>query len=86
MADGCRCKQVHSNFIPLLLAQNFINEITRHKMEEHYPHILRRYMGEERDGSYAYYDKATKDAANICGASQGTSRAAKGTEPIGREA
>ncbi len=54
-------------------------------MEEHYPHILWRYMGEERDGSYAYYDKTTKDAADICGASQGTSRAAKGAEPVGRE-
>jgi hypothetical protein len=32
-------------------------------MEEHYPEILRRFMGEERDGSFEYYDKTTKDAA-----------------------
>jgi hypothetical protein len=54
-------------------------------MEEHYPEILRRFMGEERDGSFEYYDKTTKDAADICGASQGTSSAAKGTEPVNRQ-
>ena len=54
-------------------------------MEEHYPQILRRYMGEERDGSYKYYDKTTRDAADICGASQGASAAAKGAEPLNRE-
>ena len=54
-------------------------------MEEHYPQILRRYMGEERIGSYEYYDKATKDAADICGAGQGASKASKRSEPISRE-
>ncbi len=54
-------------------------------MEEHYPAILRRFMGAERDGSFEYYNKTTKDAADICGASQGSSDAAKGAEPISRE-
>ena len=42
-------------------------------------------MGEERIGSYEYYDKTTRDAADICGAGQGTSTAAKGPEPISRQ-
>lgn len=54
-------------------------------MEEHYPEILRRYMGEERDGGFEYYGKTTKEAADICGASQGTSDAAKGAEPLNRQ-
>ena len=54
-------------------------------MEEHYPQILRRYMGEERIGSYEYYDKATKDAADICGAGQGASKASKRSEPVSRQ-
>ena len=54
-------------------------------MEEHYPEILRRYMGEERDGRLGHHNKTTQDAADICGASQGTSAAAKGAEPVNRE-
>jgi hypothetical protein len=54
-------------------------------MEKHYPQILWRYMGEERDGSYEYFDKTTKDAADICGASQGSSSEAKGPEPVNRQ-
>jgi hypothetical protein len=54
-------------------------------MEEHYPQILRRYMGEERVGSYEYYDKTTKDAADICGRCQETSEAAKRPEPVSRQ-
>ena len=54
-------------------------------MGEHYPEILRRYMGEERDGGFEYTDKTTKEASNICGASQSASDAAKGTEPLGRQ-
>lgn len=42
-------------------------------------------MGEERDGSYAYYDETTKDAADICGRCQETSEAAKRTEPVSRQ-
>lgn len=54
-------------------------------MEDHYPQILRRYMGEERIGRYEYYDKTTKDAADICGRCQETSEAAKGSEPVSRQ-
>lgn len=54
-------------------------------MEAHYPDILRRYMGEERDRGSEYYGKTTKEAADICGASQGTSDPAKGTEPLNRK-
>ena len=54
-------------------------------MEEHYPQILRRYMGEERVGSYEYYDKTTKDAADICGASQGSCAAAKRPDRVSRQ-
>ena len=42
-------------------------------------------MGEERDGRFEYYDKTTKEAADICGAGQGTSSAAKGAEPVNRQ-
>ncbi len=54
-------------------------------MEEHYPEILRQYLGEERNGSFEYYDQTTKAAADICGASQGASKAAKGPEPLNRK-
>ncbi len=54
-------------------------------MEEHYPEILRQYMGEERDRGFENYDRTTKEAADICGASQGTSDPAKGTEPLSRK-
>ncbi len=50
-------------------------------MENHYPEILRRYMGEERVGGSTYYDSKTKNAADICGASN----ADKVTEPVRRE-
>jgi hypothetical protein len=42
-------------------------------------------MGEERDGSYAYYDKTTKDASDICGRCQEASEAAKRPEPVNRQ-
>ena len=54
-------------------------------MADHYPQILWRCMGEERVGSYEYYNKTTKDAADICGASQGSSSAAKRPEPVSRQ-
>jgi hypothetical protein len=60
-------------------------ENTWQRMEEHYPEILRRYMGAERDGGLEYFDKTTKEAADICGASQGSSDEAKGTEPVNRK-
>ena len=54
-------------------------------MEEHYPQILWRYMGEERDGSHEYIDQTTKNAADICGRCQKASEAAKGPEPVSRQ-
>lgn len=51
-------------------------------MEEHYPQIFRQFMGEERDRGFENYGKTTKEAADICGTSQGTSDPAKGTEPL----
>lgn len=54
-------------------------------MEEYYPEILRRYMGEERDGGIEHHNRTTKDAARICGASQSASHAAKGAEPVNRK-
>ena len=42
-------------------------------------------MGEERDGRLGDHNKTTQDAADICGASQGTSAAAKGAEPVNRK-
>jgi hypothetical protein len=54
-------------------------------MEEHYQEILGQFLGEERDRGFENYDRTTKEAANICGASQGTSDAAKGTEPFNRK-
>jgi hypothetical protein len=54
-------------------------------MEEHYPEILRKYMGEERVGGVKNYDNTTKQAADICGRCQSSSDAAKEPEPISRE-
>lgn len=54
-------------------------------MDQHYPEILRKYLGEERIGGFANYDKTTKKAADICGTSQGASAAAKAKEPVSRE-
>lgn len=54
-------------------------------MEKHYPEILRQFLGEERDRGFENYDRTTKEAADICGASQGTSAAAEGTEPFNRK-
>src|SRR3954469_22978508 len=54
-------------------------------MDRCYPEILRRYMGEERDGSNEYTDATTREAAHICGASQAASEAAKKPEPVDRK-
>ncbi|HRO42709.1 MAG TPA: hypothetical protein PL009_07725 [Flavipsychrobacter sp.] len=54
-------------------------------MDTHFPPVLRQLMGEERRSGDDYFDKATKEAAAICGRSQGASAAAKETEPINRK-
>ncbi len=54
-------------------------------MEAYHPEILRRWMGEKRDGSNEHVDRTTEIAADICGRSQAASAAAKGSEPLGRQ-
>jgi hypothetical protein len=54
-------------------------------MDEYFPQIIRQRLGEQRDANNENIDEPTKAAANICGASQTASEAAKGTEPINRK-
>lgn len=54
-------------------------------MDEHFPQIIRQWLGNQRSANNESIDKPTKDAANICGASQAASDASKGTEPINRK-
>ena len=42
-------------------------------------------LGNQRGANNESIDTSTKEAANICGASQAASEAAKGTEPINRK-
>lgn len=54
-------------------------------MDEHFPPIIRQWLGNQRGANNESIDTSTKEAANICGASQATSEAAKGTEPVNRK-
>ncbi len=54
-------------------------------MDEHFPQIVRQWMDNQRNSNHESIDTTTKYAANIAGASQATSEAAKGTEPINRK-
>ena len=54
-------------------------------MDEHFPQIIRQWLGSQRETNNENIDESTKDAAHICGASQTASGAAKGTEPINRK-
>lgn len=54
-------------------------------MDEFFPKIIREWLGEQRGASNESIDTPTEQAANICGASQAASRAAKGTEPLNRK-
>lgn len=54
-------------------------------MDEFFPEIIRQWLGEQRDASNENIDTPTEQAANICGASQAASRAAKGAEPLNRK-
>ena len=54
-------------------------------MDEHFPQIIRQWLGKQRGADNESIDTPTKEAANICGRSQETSRAAKGTEPVNRK-
>lgn len=54
-------------------------------MDEHFPEIIRQWLGEQRSSSNENIDTPTEQAANICGASQATSGAAKEAEPLNRK-
>jgi hypothetical protein len=54
-------------------------------MDEHFPPIIRQWLDNQRNANNESIDTATKDAANIAGASQATSAAAKRTEPVNRK-
>jgi hypothetical protein len=54
-------------------------------MDEHFPPIIRQWLDNQRNANNASIDTATKDAANIVGASQAASAAAKGAEPVNRK-
>ncbi len=69
----------------VILAQFLEHEIDYQRMDEHFPKIIRQWLGKQRDAHNESIDTTTKDAANICGASQAASEAAKGTEPISRK-
>ena len=54
-------------------------------MDEFFPEIIRQWLGEQRGSSNENIDTPTEQAANICGASQAASGAAKRTEPFNRK-
>jgi len=54
-------------------------------MDEFFPEIIRQWVGTQRGSSDESIDPSTEQAANICGASQAASRAAKETEPLNRK-
>ena len=60
-------------------------ETDYYRMDEHFPQIIRQWLGDQRGSSNESIDIPTKEAANICGASQKTSAASKGKEPINRK-
>jgi hypothetical protein len=54
-------------------------------MDEYFPQIIRQWLGNQRGENPENIDTATREAANICGASQRASEAAEGSEPISRK-
>ena len=54
-------------------------------MDEYFPQIIGQWLGNKRDADNESADTPTREAANICGASQAASDAAKGTEPVNRK-
>lgn len=54
-------------------------------MDEHFPPFIRQWLGNQRNTGNEIIDTTTKDAANIAGASQATSEAAEGKEPVNRK-
>ena len=54
-------------------------------MGEHFPQIIRQWLGNERGAEFESIDQPTKEAADICGRSQAASEQAKGKEPVNRK-
>lgn len=54
-------------------------------MDEHFPQIIRQWLGDQRGSGDERIDIPTKEAADICGTSQKTSALSKGKEPINRK-
>jgi hypothetical protein len=54
-------------------------------MDEHFPQIIGQWLGNQRGANNESIDTTTKEAADICRASQAASEAAKGTEPVSRK-
>lgn len=69
----------------LSLVEFLKHENSYARMDEHLPGIIRQWLGYERDADNESFDQPTKEAADICGASQAASDAAKGTEPVNRK-
>jgi Serine/Threonine/Tyrosine Kinase found in polyvalent proteins len=54
-------------------------------MDGYFPPLIRQWLDDERNANNESIDTATKEAANISGASQEASAAAKGAEPVNRK-
>lgn len=54
-------------------------------MEEFFPEVVRQWLGDQRTQSDGSVDRATQQAASICGTSQAASRNAQAQEPISRK-
>ncbi len=54
-------------------------------MDEFFPKIIWRWLGEQRIDDNESIDKPTEQAAYICGESQAASRTTKCSEPINRK-
>jgi hypothetical protein len=54
-------------------------------MDEFFPEMVRQWLGAKRGSGDENIDTTAEQAANICGASQASSRAAKEAEPLNRK-
>ncbi len=54
-------------------------------MDEHFPQIIRQWLGDQQGANNESLNRPTAEAAHICGRSQAASGAAKGTEPVNRK-
>lgn len=54
-------------------------------MDEHFPQIIRQWLGSQRGAGDESIDRTTEEAADICARSQEASDASKTTEPLNRK-